>query len=84
MNKTIVLLVICAGTCLLSLLPVTAAKRKLKDTPINGPALLAFDGQDNLYVVEEYGRHILRIDTKTASISVVAGNGLPKRKINIE
>jgi trimeric autotransporter adhesin len=75
MNKTNGLILICVGTFLLALLPVIAAKRKLTETPINGPSLLAFDSEDNLYVVEKYGRHILKIDSKTKSVAVLAGNG---------
>jgi len=45
------------------------------EIPINGPSLFAFDSEDNFYVVEMYGRRILKIDNKTKSVVVLAGNG---------
>jgi len=57
------------------LLPLIAAKRQLTEFAINGPFQLAFDSQNNLYVVEHYGRRILKIDAAMSSIKVVAGNG---------
>ncbi|MDR3412096.1 MAG: hypothetical protein P4L87_14330 [Formivibrio sp.] len=57
------------------LLPLIAAKRQLTEIAINGPFQLAFDSQGNLYVVEHYGRRIVKIDAAMSSIQVVAGNG---------
>ena len=45
------------------------------DTAINGPCRLAVDGTGNLFVSEEYGKRILRIDWKRNAVEVVAGNG---------
>ncbi|HEX5413978.1 MAG TPA: hypothetical protein VFZ27_19215 [Terriglobia bacterium] len=44
-------------------------------TAINGPCQMAFDAAGNLYVNEEYGNRILRIDWKKKDVQVVAGNG---------
>jgi sugar lactone lactonase YvrE len=44
-------------------------------TAINGPCLMAFDAAGNLYVNEEYGNRILRIDWKKKDVEVAAGNG---------
>ena len=58
-----------------ALLLVVTAQGKVTEIPINGPSLFAFDSEDNLYVVEMYGRRILKIDNKTKSVVVLAGNG---------
>ncbi|HET9176972.1 MAG TPA: hypothetical protein VFQ24_01275 [Terriglobia bacterium] len=44
-------------------------------TAINGPCRMAFDAAGNLYVNEEYGNRILRIDWKRKDVEVAAGNG---------
>jgi sugar lactone lactonase YvrE len=44
-------------------------------TAINGPCQMAFDTAGNLYVNEEYGNRILRIDWKKKDVEVAAGNG---------
>jgi NHL repeat len=44
-------------------------------TAINGPCQMAFDAAGNLYVNEEYGNRILRIDWKKKDVEVAAGNG---------
>jgi sugar lactone lactonase YvrE len=44
-------------------------------TAINGPCQMAFDATGNLYVNEEYGNRILRIDWKRKEVDVAAGNG---------
>ena len=55
-----------------------AAKVRASDplhTAINGPCQMAFDTAGNLYVNEEYGNRILRIDWKKKDVEVAAGNG---------
>ena len=44
-------------------------------TAINGPCRLAFDSKGDLYVSEEDGNHIFRIDWTQNKATVVAGNG---------
>ncbi|TAM82190.1 MAG: hypothetical protein EPN47_09590 [Acidobacteria bacterium] len=44
-------------------------------TAINGPCQMAFDTEGNLYVNEEYGNRILRIDWKKKDVEAAAGNG---------
>lgn len=68
-------LLLSAALLLALLLPSDAAKRKLTEIAINGPYQLAFDSKDNLYVAEDYGGRILRIDSSMSSVRVVAGNG---------
>lgn len=58
-------------------LPYTAEIRASDPlhTAINGPCQMAFDATGNLYVNEEYGDRILRIDWKKNDVQVAAGNG---------
>jgi len=51
-----------------------ASDRALK-AAINGPHQLAFDSFGNLYVNEEYGNRVLRLDPTMANVTVIAGNG---------
>lgn len=44
-------------------------------TAINGPCRMAIDVEGNLFVNEEYGNRILRIDWKNKDAEVAAGNG---------
>ena len=44
-------------------------------TAINGPCQLASDATGNLYVSEEHGNRVLRIDWKRKTVEVMAGNG---------
>ena len=60
-------------------------------TEINGPHHIAIDSSGNLYVSEEYGKRILRLDPEMTGVSVIAGNGheccrqenVPARKSSI-
>lgn len=58
-------------------LPQTAEMRASDPlhTAINGPCQMAFDAAGNLYVTEEYGNRILRIDWKNKDVELAAGNG---------
>ena len=42
---------------------------------INGPHRIAVDSSGNLYVSEEYGKRILRLDPTTERATTIAGNG---------
>lgn len=42
---------------------------------INGPHQVAVDSSGNLYVSEEYGKRILRLDPATEKVTTIAGNG---------
>lgn len=42
---------------------------------INGPHQIAVDSSGKLYISEEYGKRILRLDPTTEMITVIAGNG---------
>jgi hypothetical protein len=42
---------------------------------INGPHQIVFDSKGNLYIHEQYGNRILRLDLKENKLTVVAGNG---------
>jgi trimeric autotransporter adhesin len=55
--------------------PLNATKRKLTQYAINGPFQLAFDSEGNLYVAEDFGHRILKIDFSNSSVTIVAGNG---------
>jgi trimeric autotransporter adhesin len=68
--KTIFVHVLLLAACL----PSLAAKNAL-ETAISGPNQLAIDANGNLYVSEEYGKRILRIDLSKNAVRVVAGNG---------
>jgi DNA-binding beta-propeller fold protein YncE len=69
MPKSVILLL-----SLIFLSPSAQARDPLR-TAINGPCQMAFDAAGNLYVSEEYGNRILRIDWKRNEAEVVAGNG---------
>jgi trimeric autotransporter adhesin len=75
MGKVAGRLVISAGLFFWLFLPSNATNRKPTELAVNGPFQLAFDSEDNLYVVEHYGHRILRIDDSMSSVRVVAGNG---------
>src|SRR5271166_3882103 len=75
MGKLAGRLVVYTGLLFWLFLPLNAAKRRMTEIAVNGPFQLAFDSQDNLYVVEHYGHRILRIDDSMSSVRVVAGNG---------
>ena len=63
---------------LLAILLSHTAKMRASDplhTAINGPCQMAIDAAGNLYVNEEYGHRILRINWKKKEVDVVAGNG---------
>jgi hypothetical protein len=62
------------AVCLLNV-PILVAAKKALDTPVNGPAQLVFDSAGDLYVSEYFGHRILRLDSTTGTITVVAGNG---------
>lgn len=44
-------------------------------TAINGPCRMAFDAEGHLFVNEEYGDRILRVDWKNKDVDLAAGNG---------
>ena len=46
-----------------------------KESMLNSPMDLAFDGKDNLYIADKHNNRIRRIDAKTGIITTVAGNG---------
>jgi sugar lactone lactonase YvrE len=58
---------------------------------INGPHQIAVDSSGKLYISEEYGQRILRLDPTTGMVTVIAGNGheccrrenVPARKSSI-
>jgi streptogramin lyase len=52
-----------------------AAAKTAAETPVNGPAQLAFDSAGDLYISEYFGHKIIKIDFNTGIVSVVAGNG---------
>lgn len=60
-------------------------------TEINGPHHMAIDPSGNLYVSEEYGKRILKLDPHMSKVSVIAGNrheccreeNVPARKSSI-
>jgi trimeric autotransporter adhesin len=54
--------------------PSFASDRASK-AAINGPHQLAFDSFGNLYVGEEYGNRVLKLDPTLANVTVIAGNG---------
>lgn len=60
---------------LVTFVPANARKRKLTEIAINGPYQLAFNSKNDLYVAEEYGHRILKMDLSKSSVVVVAGNG---------
>jgi NHL repeat-containing protein len=70
--------------------PVLASDIALH-TKINGPHHIAIDSSGNLYVSEEYGKRILKLDPTMTKVSVIAGNGheccreenVPARKSSI-
>lgn len=67
---------VCAQLFLIILFQaVQAAGSTPLRTAINGPCQMAFDTTGNLYVNEEHGNRILRIDWKRKEVDVAAGNG---------
>jgi len=62
-----------------SLATITLAASRSDDsalrTSINGPHQLAIDARGDLYVNEEYGKRVLRIESSDHRVTVVAGNG---------
>ncbi len=92
MGKLAGRLVVCTGLLFWLFVPLNGAKRRMTEIAVNGPFQLAFDSQDNLYVVELYGRRILRIDSSMSSVKVAAGNGkeccfkegAPARSISVD
>lgn len=63
---------------LLAIIFSQAAEMQASDplhTAINGPCRMAFDAEGNLFVNEEYGDRILRIDWKNKDVDLAAGNG---------
>jgi DNA-binding beta-propeller fold protein YncE len=67
------------------------ARNSALHTEINGPHHIAIDSSGNLYVSEEYGERILKLDPEMTKVSVIAGNGreccrqenVPARKSSI-
>ena len=88
MNRSLVCLVAIA---IFGLSRPSLASDSALHTTINGPHQIAFDSSGNLYVSEEYGKRILKLDPQMTKVSVVAGNGheccrhenVPARKSSI-
>lgn len=55
-------------------LPTIASDSALRYA-INGPDRIAVDSSGNVYVSEEYGKRILKLDPITQEVTTIAGNG---------
>jgi sugar lactone lactonase YvrE len=72
---------VAAGTGIMTTIAGTGASSSTGDggpaaaATLNGPWALALDGNDNLYIAENYGHRIRKITASTGVISTVAGTG---------
>lgn len=45
------------------------------DSPLDGPAAVAVDGDDNLYIADTAANVVLKVDAETGLLSIFAGSG---------